>query len=278
MRPPAATEWRNYMNNPIRDQYKDLHISLHSTGNTKMPNLHYHDSYEIYALEAGERLYLIEDKFIHLKPRDVILIKPGIVHCTLGGDFVRSLLLFRKEFLDGFFNEKGVDLITQCFEKSVIRVKDGDFLHLIELMEKFNADRSDVFAFTEILSVLKSNMMQKDYDLHRGNPKINDIIDYITENYKTIDSLDTLSNKFYISKHYLCNLFKEHTNTSIIKYINILKIHEAMELLSKNDLTVFEVAEKSGFTSVSNFCNVFKKFTGKSPLKYSKTEIPNRNK
>ncbi len=265
------------MNSPIRDQYKDLHISLHNTGNNKMPNLHYHDSYEIYALEEGERLYLIEDRFVHLNPRDVILIKPGVVHCTLGGSFVRSLLLFRKEFLDGFFNEKTIGLIAECFEKNVIRVRESDFSRLISLMEKFHSDRNDIFAFIEILSLLKNNTLRKSYDLHNGNQKIDDIIDYITENYKSIGSLDMISNKFYISKNYLCNLFKEHTNTSIIKYINILKIHDALELLSKNDMTVFEVAEKSGFNSVSNFCKVFKNFTGVSPLKYRKSDSADKN-
>ncbi len=80
-----------------------------------------------------------------------------------------------------------------------------------------------------------------------------------------------VADKFYISKQYLCNLFKEYTNISIIKYINILKIHSSIELLSENSLTMAEVAEKSGFNSLSNFSKTFKNVTGVSPLKYSKS-------
>ncbi len=258
------------MDNPLRDQYDDLYMDIHCIGDFKMGYLHYHDSYEIYALEKGERLYLVEDRFVHLRPRDVILIKPETIHCTLGGEFVRSLLLFRKEYLNNFFSEQGIELVTKCFDKNVIRVRESDFSEFICLMERLSADGNDIMTFTRLLSILQNNMSRRTVDLQSTKPKVADIVDYIIDNYKNIDNLDTISDNFYISKEYLCRLFKEHTGTSIIKYINILKVHASIELLADKDLTMAEVAERSGFNTVSNFCRAFKNFTGMSPLKYSK--------
>ena len=44
--------------------------------NFKMQSMHYHDSYEIYFLEAGIRTYFVEDKFFSVSAGEVVLIPP----------------------------------------------------------------------------------------------------------------------------------------------------------------------------------------------------------
>ncbi len=261
----------------FRDYFEGLQISIHSAGNYKMPNMHYHDAYEIYILEDGDRSYVVEDRLLHLRPRDVLLIKPDKIHCTAGGTFVRTLVTFTDKYLYRFYNENGINSITKCFEKDIIRVRESDFEMLLFLVKKLYDDENDILAFSHLLSILENNMSRSTYDLKNTGSKISDIVDYITENYKTIDNLDMMADKFYISKQYLCNLFKECTGTSIIKYINILKIHSSIEMLAAGKLSMAEIAEKSGFKSLSNFSKTFKSVTGMSPLKYSKTALAAEN-
>ncbi len=266
------------MINAFRDYFEGLQISLHYEGNYKMPDMHYHDAYELYILEDGDRTYMVEDRLIYMRPRDVLLIKPDVIHCTVGGTFVRSLITFTDEYLSKFFNEYSIGLITECFDKDVIRVKESDFELLISLVEKLSKDENDVLTFAHFLSILRNNMSRKTYDLPISGSKVANIVDYISENYKNIDNLDDVADKFYISKQYLCNLFKESTGTSIVKYINILKIHASLELLAEKEHTMAEVAERSGFKSLSNFSKTFKSVTGISPLKYSKTDLNKKSK
>ena len=49
-----------------------------------MPAMHYHNSYELYYLEAGSREYFVEDKFFSVSAGDFVLIAPNKFHRTGG--------------------------------------------------------------------------------------------------------------------------------------------------------------------------------------------------
>ena len=69
----------------------------------RMASVHYHDAYEIYILEKGERTYIIDDAFIELSSGDIAIIKPYELHSTDGGIYSRYLLYFKDEYLDRYF-------------------------------------------------------------------------------------------------------------------------------------------------------------------------------
>ena len=96
------------------------------------------------------------------------------------------------------------------------------------------------------------------------------IVDFVTENYKAIKNLETITNTFFISKGYLCALFKSYTGTSIKKYINYLKVYSSLELVSVTDLSMEEISVMCGFSSLANFSKSFKTTIGTSPLNYRK--------
>ncbi len=262
---------------PLREHIEGLHATSHFSGNRIMPDMHSHNAYEIFILEEGDRSYVVEDKLVYLRPRDVILLKPDVIHCGVGGTYICSPLEIPESYLARFFTDYGIELITKCFDKNVIRVRQSDFEQLLSCVEKLSVDNEDISSLVQLLTILENNMSRVTYDLQNTGSIASDVVDYITENYKTIDKLDTIADRFYISKQYLCNLFKQHTGTSIIKYINILKIHASFELLSQKNLTMAEIAEKSGFSSLSYFSKTFKSVTGVSPLKYSKIGSADRS-
>lgn len=97
---------------------------------------------------------------------------------------------------------------------------------------------------------------------------ISGVIEYIGGHCKEITSLDEIVEQFYISKSYLCRLFKEHTGISVVKYIHLLKIQSACEELQKTNRSVEEIALQCGFHTSVYFCRVFKKITGLTPSQY----------
>ncbi len=248
----------------------NLEIKPHHAGNSNMTYSHYHDSFEIDILEDGDRSYVVENKLYHLKPRDVLLIKPDVVHCTVGGTYVRSLVTFSGRYLYKYFSKLGVTTLTECFEKRIIRVRESDFGLLLSYVEKLAADENDFLSLVQILSILRQNMNRKSSDSEIPSSKIARIVAYVTENYKSITTLDSLAEEFLVSREHLCDLFKAYTNTTIFKYINVLKVHEATELLVKTSLPLTEIAEKSGFSSLANFSKTFKVYANVSPSEFKK--------
>lgn len=64
--------------------------------NDNMMKSHYHNYYELYYLEDGERYHMIQDDMYTMKPGELILFSPYILHRSYGDENVpfRRLVLY----------------------------------------------------------------------------------------------------------------------------------------------------------------------------------------
>lgn len=96
-----------------------------------------------------------------------------------------------------------------------------------------------------------------------------DSIRYIEEHYTDSDlSVDQIAAVFHISNSYFSRMFNEICKFSFPEYVNELRLTHSARLLQTTDLSIREVAERSGFSSVSYFGSRFKKKYGVSPSAY----------
>lgn len=101
---------------------------------------------------------------------------------------------------------------------------------------------------------------------HNYSFAVKKTIEYINEKYYDYNiSLKTLGNALNINPAYLGRLFKLETNEFFSDYLNKKRVQKAKELLMTSGVKANEVAEKVGFSSISYFYTVFKKFTGQNP-------------
>jgi YesN/AraC family two-component response regulator len=104
-----------------------------------------------------------------------------------------------------------------------------------------------------------------------GAGKISDIYDYISEHYTEKLTLHDLCFIFGTNKTSLCRSFKETYGDTVLNHINSLRIRDAKRLLREQKLTVTQISEELGFTSIHYFCRLFKKETGMTPKEYIHT-------
>jgi len=82
-------------------------------------------------------------------------------------------------------------------------------------------------------------------------------------------SIRNLSEMMMIPQHVLSKAINESLGMNFRSYLNIHRIDEAKRLLSENaEMSVLEIAFKTGFNSKSSFNQVFLKQTGKTPREY----------
>lgn len=94
---------------------------------------------------------------------------------------------------------------------------------------------------------------------------------YLREDLRLMD----LQPLFPISRSYLSKIFNQEFGQSFSDFVNSYRIEKSKELLIKEDISMPEIAERSGFNSVSTFRRAFIKHTGLKPSQYkarSKTE------
>ncbi|MFK7695154.1 response regulator [Paenibacillus sp. HJGM_3] len=93
---------------------------------------------------------------------------------------------------------------------------------------------------------------------------------YIKENFKEEITLTEMAALTNFSVSHFSTLFKKHTGSSLVNYVNGVKIDEAKKLLLSTSYSVSEITEIVGFSTTPYFSRVFKSTVGLSPLEYRK--------
>ncbi|MBM6828864.1 response regulator [Anaerotignum lactatifermentans] len=106
-----------------------------------------------------------------------------------------------------------------------------------------------------------------------NNDTVNDILEYVHGNYAEKIELNKLAEHFFIAPSHLARLFKKHTGSSLITYINKVRIQKACALLDAG-VSVKEAAEQTGYESLNNFYKYFKLYEGMTPAAYCKAQKP----
>ncbi|MCH5597452.1 helix-turn-helix domain-containing protein [Niabella ginsengisoli] len=85
-----------------------------------------------------------------------------------------------------------------------------------------------------------------------------------------------ISDKLDYDYNYLSNIFSESEGITIEKYYIAQKIEKIKELLMYDELTLSQIADRLGYSSVAYLSNQFKKETGLSPTFFKNLKSKNR--
>lgn len=101
-----------------------------------------------------------------------------------------------------------------------------------------------------------------------------ELIFYSYNTNSLIRNSDYISEKLQLSYDKLSKIFKKHTKSTLEKYIILLKIEKAKEMLTHGEFSVSEISFMLGYSSVHYLSNQFKKTTGITISKFK--ENPNK--
>lgn len=254
----------------------------------EMKNSHFHKQYELYYLVKGSIKYLINNTIHIVNAGDLVLVEKDILHKSISFNneiYERIVINYTESLLNNFSQELKDLNLNSIFhtEVPVLTLCSKDKLHLESLLNnilQINAMQSDSFQILSkvllcellitIKGFIKLQHINPKANVSNINSKIQNIIEYINENYCKDLSLTSIANHFSISTFYLSKLFKQSTNLSLIEYINSVRIKEAKKLLETTPLSISIVTKKVGFCNTTHFSRTFKVLSGMSPQQYKK--------
>lgn len=253
-------------------KFQNPYISLITLGWEKCKPSHscsgVYDKYIIHFIKSGKGDLLLNNELYHLKENDVFLIRPGqIAKYTADG---------KEPWYYSYFSFSGV-LAPSFVEETVFKNNnstysmDNDdlFRIIIEGLEKIHNERSARISSLEylfkLLSVVSVNSL---YDTENKNLLVEQIKEYIEQNYFNDIQINEIAEKFNISRNYLFRIFKKENGMSLKKYILNIKFEEAKRLLLMTNLPVTQISEMVGFKSYSAFFKAFKSMNNCTPKKY----------
>jgi AraC family transcriptional regulator len=85
-----------------------------------------------------------------------------------------------------------------------------------------------------------------------------------------------LSEKLGMDYHYLSTLFSSIEGVTIEKYVILQRIERAKELLVYDELSLNEIADALGYSSVQHLSQQFKKITGLTPTHFKQMKENSR--
>ena len=245
--------------------------------NDNMHQNHYHEYYEIYFLESGERYHILHDSKYAMQPGELILFSPYVLHRSYGDQnvpFKRLVLYFSASQIDSPQLKDALDHGNGLYRPEAKNQKEIHDLLQTLLNEQ---DDSSVFRSGYMHTLLNMLLFSIMLQVHKEEPakkeqfdRMRQVISYIHTHYQEDISLEQLAKIFYISPYYLCREFKRHMDCTMVQYLNVTRIMNAQRKLVETDLNITQVSQETGFSNLTHFNRVFKSVTGMTPSGYQK--------
>ena len=249
------------------------------------PESHIHEFYEIFISLSNDGKFFVEEKAFPLTFGTIFFLNPFVIHHCFSHtneSYERYVIHFSREQLERM-STKNTDLVSTFNSAPVVRKLPDETLanlvgKLAELTKpvtaKFGDDVEHNLNFEYFLLQMAKSLDQLNDFTDTGKEKdnrVSDILSYIHRHYSENISLDDLSNRFFISKSRISQIFKDTTGFSIGNYIIVYRIKQACELL-RNGSSVQDAGQKVGFNNNPHFIRVFKQHIGCSPGRFAREQ------
>ncbi|MBQ8003802.1 MAG: helix-turn-helix transcriptional regulator [Oscillospiraceae bacterium] len=238
---------------------------------------HIHDEYEIYMCFKGGKTFFLSDAVYPLSEGDIILVTGNAPHKTETKRGCSGFLIQLKPEYDMLLHvpksENGAyvfgvgDDINRQLSACLSNIIDEHSKKADFFEEFIRAEVYKIFAVLYRNEIIKTMSYYSDV---KRVQRIMPVLDYINNNYGTGISLGEMSGLLNVDKAHFCRIFKNATGTSLVDYINYVRITNAERILSSGKTSVGEIAELVGFSSEAYFCKLFKRYKACTPTQYRK--------
>lgn len=217
----------------------------------------------IYIIE-GETVYRFEDGEFSVKAGDVLfLAKNGVYSMDVQSEAYRFI------FADFDFSS-AAPCKCEVFAMQNSRVIESMFRRMLEKWrQKRTAAEEDCLA---ILYSVYAEIIRGENSAYMPNSKrvrLESAVQYISENFTNEDlTVESVASAALMSESHFRRLFKIAYRVSPIKYINLMRIERAKELIRYTNESFSDIAAAVGFANLYYFSRMFKKEVGCTPSEY----------
>ena len=213
---------------------------------------HWHSYGEILLVAPGRtNIYCVGKNTYELVPDDIVLVWPMEMHSIVDANREDSLVIqFSNAFINSLFDLRRIMHMYRNLH--IICVKSHPEL-APELSEEVTYGYGDD-------------------DMRR----MMSVTDYIKNNLTADDlSQGAMAEMAGISREYFSRIFKNVTGMNYSKWLNLIRLEKATELLADEERTLTEIAMLSGFQSIPSFNRVFREEKGMAPGEYRALFVKN---
>ena len=248
--------------------------------------MHWHSYGEILLVGPGEtNIYRVNRNTYNLAEGDFVLIWPMEMHAIIDADRKDSLVIqFSNAFVNTLFDLQRI----MHFYRNLNIIRAESHPELARKLHETAQRMKETFYASQNNREVKCCMLLMEFmmtlDEYReefapeigadaSDPYEDDVMrrmmlvtDYIKNNLTADDlSQGAMAQMAGISREYFSRIFKNVTGMNYSKWLNMIRLEKASELLANKKMSLTEVAMLSGFQSIPSFNRVFHEDKGMSP-------------
>lgn len=253
------------------------HINSYTESNSGKKCSH---KYELIYFISGNGGIKIEGSFLPFEEDTIYLLKP-LTYYEIYEEDGEDIDRYHMSFSSASISEDMYDALETLLNKSnpCSVIKDfslselGRVLAGISFADNLKGEaRNSYFSamIQQILVILTA--AEKKRTFSSSDALASEVVDFIAESLENdrFPTLDDIANAFFVSKFYLCRVFKHYSGTSIHAYINNKRIVKAKQYIDSG-LSAKSAARAVGYGDYSAFYRAYVKIIGSSP-KFGKGE------
>lgn len=242
--------------------------------------LHNHDFYEIYMFTKGDSEYIVEGNTYMLEPGDIIVIRRNEMHRVFhksDTEYARTVIeLFPSFFAENNCPEYEFPFSNTEKEGNKISAEVARKMGLTDAfsrLETYTQEardndapvcRSAIIEILYLISKISTFMGDETHD-----DLVKQILLYINNNFADNINLNSLAERFFVSKYHICKIFKNGTGHTVHSYVTRKRITRVREL-RKQGKSISEAAYLAGFGNYTSFYRAYLKEFGVPPGKMDK--------
>lgn len=254
----------------LADQYIELNVKKITEITPENSNLFFGlAEHNIFLLcSYGQMKVAIDDELYVLKENDILLVAAGKEFNLLEGKYTAIYVAFAGASADeliynSVFSDNpylsGQNNVAYYLYKISHAYYEAEFLSIkcLGLLYEF------FYELTKRSSISDIEYNNKERHIEMAK-------EYIMHNYQKEITISDVARRVGVTSNYLANIFALYNQKAPKIYLTELRMEQAKKLLATRKYKVKDVGKMVGYKNQLHFSSEFKKYTGLSPLNYSR--------
>lgn len=233
---------------------------------------HLHTQLEMMFLFSGTAQMLVDGVNYTVKPGDLVLSFPNIVHGyrQSTGDAHGLMMILSSECCVDFHSQ----LMNSCpvvplIHKEALRPDVQQVARAIEQEYMTGNNETVQRAYMQVILARAMPQLKLKPQSSAGEQELlRRAMSYLSTHWKEPITLNDLAQAMGASKYHLSHLFSNRLHTNFRTYVNALRVERAQQLLRGSDASITDICYECGFESQRTFNRAFQQLIGSTPRMY----------
>lgn len=246
---------------------------------TGRPLPHWHSSYEFNVCINGRLENHIENEVSYIESEEFVLINPNVVHTSyeVSEDYLGFAVLIPEEYIRMYFENPDKKQVLLFTKQNYAPHKEEIWrlLYKLYLYSLSTASNRIIGMNSCILSIFTLLLTENEEEEESADTMDalslksgSQYTDYVNVHYRENIQLKDVASHFGFTTAYFSKLFYRETGRNFKFYLSTIRLSHAVFLLKSTDLSITEIADRSGFPKLRAFTDLFLKVNGITPKEY----------